>query len=287
VSSFDTIDHGWLLRFLEHRVADNRVLRLIRKWLGAGVIEDGTWTECVEGTPQGASVSTLLANVYLHYVFDLWVQQWRRRNAHGDVVVTRFADDFVVGFEYRRDARRFLADLRSRFAKFGLELHADKTRLIEFGRFAADRRRMGGKGKPETFEFLGFTHICAKTRDGRFKLARITSKKRMRAKLREVKTELRHRRHLPIPEQGRWLASVVRGHLAYYAVPDNALTVRAFRARVIWHWRKALRHRSQRTNLTWKRMFRLANRWLPVARITHPRPTARLDARTQGRSPVR
>jgi RNA-directed DNA polymerase len=171
--------------------------------LGAGVIEDGTWTECDEGTPQGASVSTLLANVYLHYVFDLWVHQWRRRNADGDVLVTRFADDFVVGFEYRSDARRFLADLRGRFAKFGLELHADKTRLIEFGRFAADRRRMGGKGKPETFEFLGFTHICAKTRDGRFKLARITSKKRMRVKLREVKTELRRRRHLPIPEQGR------------------------------------------------------------------------------------
>jgi RNA-directed DNA polymerase len=284
---FDTIDHGWLLRLLEHRIADKRVLRLIRKWLGAGVIEDGTWTACDEGTPQGASVSTLLANVYLHYVLDLWVHQWRGRNAHGDVVVTRFADDFVVGFEYRSDARRFLADLRGRFAKFGLELHADKTRLIEFGRFAADRRRMGGKGKPETFEFLGFTHICAKTRDGRFKLARITSKKRMRVKLRELKTELRRRRHLPVPEQGRWLASVVRGHVAYYAVPDNAPTVRAFRARVIWHWRKALRHRSQRTNLTWKRMFRLANRWLPFARITHPRPTVRFDARTQGRSPVR
>jgi RNA-directed DNA polymerase len=284
---FDTIDHGWLLRFLEHRIADKRVLRLIQKWLSAGVIEDGTWTACDEGTPQGASVSTLLANVYLHYVFDLWVRQWRRRNVRYGMVVVRFADDFVVGFEHRRDARRFLADLRERFAEFGLELHAEKTRLIEFGRFAADRRRMGGQGKPETFEFLGFTHICATTRDGRFKLARITSKKRMRVKLREVKTELRRRRHLPIPEQGRWLASVVRGHLAYYAVPDNALTVRAFRARVIWHWRKALRHRSQRTNLTWKRMFRLANRWLPFARIMHPRPTVRFDARTQGRSPVR
>src|SRR3954464_2170918 len=284
---FDTIDHGWLLRFLEHRIADQRVLRLVQKWLSAGVIEDGTWTACDEGTPQGASVLTLLANVYLHYVFDLWVRQCRRRNVRYDVVVVRFADDFVVGFEHRRDARRFLADLRERFAKFGLELHSEKTRLIEFGRFAADRRRMGGQGKPETFEFLGFTHICATTRDGRFKLARITSKKRMRVKLREVKTELRRRRHLPIPEQGRWLASVVRGHLAYYAVPDNALTVRAFRARVIWHWRKALRHRSQRSNLTWKRMFRLANRWLPFARITHPRPTVRFDARTQGRSPVR
>src|SRR3954471_13089909 len=226
---FDTIDHGWLLRFLEHRIADNRILRLIRKWLGAGVIEDGTWAQCDVGTPQGASISTLLANVYLHYVFDLWVHQWRRRHASGHMVVTRFADDFVVGFEFRREARWFLADLRERFAKFGLDLHPEKTRLIEFGRFAADRRRMRGR-KPETFEFLGFTHICAKTRDGRFKLARLTSKKRMRAKLRELKTELRRRRHLPIPEQGRWLASVVRGHLAYYAVPDNAPTVRAFRA---------------------------------------------------------
>jgi RNA-directed DNA polymerase len=284
---FDAIDHGWLLRFLEHRIADKRILRLIRKWLGAGVIEDGTWAQCDDGTPQGASISTLLANVYLHYVFDLWVHQWRRRKARGDTVVTRFADDFVVGFEYRRDARWFLAELRERFARFGLELHVEKTRLIEFGRFAADRRRMSGKGKPETFEFLGFTHICAKTRDGRFKLARITSKKRMRAKLREIKIELRRRRHLPIAEQGRWLGSVMRGHHAYYAVPDNALTVRAFRARVIWHWRKALRHRSQRSNLTWKRMFRLANRWFPNAPLKHPRPTVRFDARTQGRSPVR
>jgi RNA-directed DNA polymerase len=284
---FDTIDHGWLLRFLEHRIADKRVLRLIRKWLGAGVIENGTWARCDEGTPQGASISTLLANVYLHYVFDLWVHQWRRRHASGHVVVTRFADDFVVGFEFRREARWLLADLRERFARFGLELHAEKTRLIEFGRFAADRRRTQRHGKPETFDFLGFTHICARTRDGRFKLARITSKKRMRAKLREVKTELRRRRHLPIAEQGRWLGSVMRGHHAYYAVPDNALTVRAFRSRVIWHWRKALRHRSQRTNLTWKRMFRLANRWFPNAPLKHPRPTARFDARTQGRSPVR
>jgi RNA-directed DNA polymerase len=283
---FDTIDHEWLLRFLEHRIADKRVLRLIRKWLGAGIIEDGTWAECDEGTPQGASISTLLANVYLHYVFDLWVHRWRRRKARGHMVVTRFADDFVVGFEFRRDARWLLAELRERFARFGLELHGEKTRLIEFGRFAADRRGMRGR-KPETFEFLGFTHICAKTRDGRFKLMRITSKKRMRAKLREVKTELRRRRHLPIPEQGRWLASVVRGHFAYYAVPDNSLALRSFRARVIWHWRKALRHRSQRTRLTWKRMFRIANRWLPFDHVLHPRPTVRFDARTQGRSPVR
>ena len=283
---FDTIDHGWLLRFIEHRIADRRILRLIQKWLSAGVIEDGTWTACDEGTPQGASISTLLANVYLHYVFDLWVHQWRRRNARGHIVVTRFADDFVMGFEFRREARWFLAELRERFARFGLDLHPDKTRLIEFGRFAADRRGMRGR-KPETFEFLGFTHVCAKTRDGRFKLTRITSKKRMQAKLREVKTELRRRRHQPITEQGRWLASVVRGHCAYYAVPDNSRAIIAFRSRIIWHWRKALRHRSQRTNLTWKRMFRLANRWLPFARIMHPRPTDRFDARTQGRSPVR
>ena len=208
---FTSLDWSWLLKFLEHRIADRRVLRLIQKWLSAGVIENGERSETVEGTAQGASVSPLLANVYLHYVLDLWAHQWRRRHAHGEVIIVRFADDYIVGFEHQEDAERFLHDLRERFAKFALELHPEKTRLIEFGRFAAERRQARGLGKPETFEFLGFTHICAKTRNGRFTLKRVTSKKRMRAKLSEVKAELMQRRHLPVPEQGQWLASVVRG----------------------------------------------------------------------------
>jgi RNA-directed DNA polymerase len=281
VSDFFTkLDHVWLKKFLEHRIADRRVLRLIDKWLGAGVIEDGSWSETTEGAPQGASVSPLLANVYLHYVFDRWVRQWRRRQAHGDMVVTRFADDFVVGFEHLGDAKQFLRDLRERFAKFNLELHPDKTRLIEFGRFAAERRSARGLGKPETFDFLGFTHICGKTRDGRFWLRRITIAKRMRAKLKGLKIELMRRRHLPLPEQGRWLASVVRGHSAYYAVPGNIDAVTAFRDAVRRLWLRALRRRSQRHRLTWERMGRLTSRWLPPARIVHPYPEVRFDART-------
>jgi group II intron reverse transcriptase/maturase len=216
---FTKLDHAWLQKFLEHRIADRRVLRLIQKWVNAGVIEDENWTETLEGAPQGASASPLLANVYLHYVFDRWARQWRRQHARGDMVVTRFADDFVVGFEHLGDAKQFERDLRSRFAKFNLELHPEKTRLIQFGRFAAQNRAERGLGKPETFDFLGFTHFCGKTKDGRFWLRRITIAKRMRAKLRALKEELLRRRHLPIPVQGRWLASVVRGHLAYYAVP--------------------------------------------------------------------
>jgi RNA-directed DNA polymerase len=284
---FTGLDHGWLEKFLEHRIADRRMLRLIRKWLKAGVIENGVRSESVEGTPQGASASPLLANVYLHYVFDLWAERWRRRQARGDVIVVRFADDYIVGFEHHRDAQRFLADLRDRFAKFALELHPDKTRLIEFGRFAAERRRARGLGKPKTFDFLGFTHICAKERSGRFTLKRVTDSKRMRAKLRQVKQELARRRHQPVPEQGRWLASVVRGHLAYHAVPGNSVAVRAFRTQASRHWCAELRRRGQRHRLDWKRMDRLATRWLPPARITHPFPGARFDARTQGRSPVR
>jgi len=219
---FSSLDHRWPGRFLEHRIADRRVLRLIQKWLAAGVVEKGSWTACEEGVPQGASVSPLLANVYAHYVLDLWAHQWRTRHARGDVVIARFADDFVVGFEHRQDAERFWADLRERLAKFGLELNAEKTRLIRFGRFAAQQRRERGLGKPETFSFLGFAHICAESRNGRFKLKRTTDSKRVRAKLRAVKDELRWRRHLPIPEQGHWLASVLRGHYNYYAVPDNS-----------------------------------------------------------------
>ncbi|MHB1734646.1 MAG: reverse transcriptase domain-containing protein, partial [Ferrimicrobium acidiphilum] len=284
---FTSLDHGWLEKFLEHRIADKRVLRLIHKWVNAGVIEDGNRSETVLGTSQGASASPLLANVYLHYVLDRWVRQWRRQHAHGDVVIVRFADDFVAGFEHQSDARQFLSDLRERFAKFALELHPDKTRLIEFGRFAARNRAARGIGKPEMFDFLGFTHICAKNKSGRFWVKRITVSKRMRAKLHEVKGQLHRRRHLPTPEQGQWLASVVRGHLAYYAVPGNTDAVAAFRTQVTRQWFKALRRRSQRHRLNWVRMDRLATRWLPPVRVMHPFPNVRFSATTQGRSPVR
>ena len=284
---FTSLDQGWLERFLGHRVADRRVLRLIGKWLGAGVIENGTWSKTPEGSPQGASVSPLLANVYLHYVLDLWADWWRRRHARGDMIIVRFADDFIAGFEHLGDARQFLRDLRDRFARFALELHPGKTRLIEFGRFAAARRAARGAGKPETFDFLGFTHICAKTRAGRFQVRRITISKRMRAKLKEVKDQLKQRRHEPVPEQGRWLGSVVRGHMAYYAVPGNIRAVRTFRTQVTRHWRAALQSRSQRGYLNWNRMNRLATRWLPPPRILHPYPDERFHVRTRGRSPVR
>jgi group II intron reverse transcriptase/maturase len=284
---FGRLDQGWLERFLEHRIADKRVLRLIQKWLRAGVIEDGEWSETETGTAQGASVSPLLSNVFLHYVFDLWADQWRRRNARGDVILVRFADDFLAGFEHREDAERFLADLRDRFAGFGLELHPEKTRLIEFGRFAARNRERRGDRKPETFEFLGFTHACATDRRGWFKLKRSTSKKKMRAKLKSVKTEMRRRMHHPIPDQGRWLARVLEGHYNYYAVPDNTEALRGFREAVIRHWRKSLARRSQKGRITWERTARLADRWLPQPRILHPWPNVRFDAKTQGRSPVR
>lgn len=277
---FGQLDRSWLRKFLQHRIADRRVLRLIDKWLAAGVIEDGEWSATEVGSPQGASASPLLANVYLHYVLDLWVDWWRRRHAHGDVIIVRWADDFIVGFEHEEDAQRFLAELRERFTKFGLELHPDKTRLIEFGRHAARNRKARGLGKPETFDFLGFTHICAKTKTGRFWPRRITIAKRMRAKLREVGDQLKRRRHQPIPVQGQWLRSVVAGHLAYYAVPGNINAVGAFRSQVTRHWFKALRRRSQRTRLNWTRMGRIATRWLPKARVMHPFPEARFAART-------
>jgi RNA-directed DNA polymerase len=288
VSDFFTgLDQGWMLRFLELRIADKRVLRLIQKWLRAGVIEDGEWSATEAGTAQGASASPLLSNVFLHYVFDLWADQWRRRHARGDVILVRFADDFLAGFEHREDAERFLADLRGRFAEFGLGLHPEKTRLIEFGRYAARDREARGLRKPETFEFLGLTHICAKDRHGRFKLKRVTSKKKMRAKLKSVKAEMRRRMHLPIPEQARWLAGVLQGHYIYYAVPDNSEALQCFRRQVLRHWRKALGRRSQKGRIPWERMYRLADRWLPKPRILHPWPSVRFDAKTQGRSPVR
>jgi group II intron reverse transcriptase/maturase len=284
---FDTINHEWLMKFIEHRIADKRVLRLIRKWLNAGVMEEGRWTASEEGTPQGATVSPLLANIYLHYVLDLWVQQWRRQNAGGDMVITRWADDFIVGFEHPVNAERFLRELRERFRQFSLELHPEKTRLIEFGRYAAERRGRRGEGKPATFNFLGFTHICGKTREGKFQLERRTIRQRMRAKLKSVKTELRRRWHLSIREQGKWLGSVMRGFFAYHAVPTNYRALRAFRVEVEKHWLRALRRRGQRDRTRWKRLRQLSRRWLPVERIQHPWPDARFDVRTQGGSRVR
>jgi RNA-directed DNA polymerase len=275
---FGQLDRDWLVRFLRHRIADERILRLVSKWLAAGVIEDGSWTDSDRGSPQGASASPLLANVYLHYVLDLWADWWRKHHAHGDVIIVRWADDFIVGFEHQIDAERFLAGLRGRLAKFGLELHPDKTRLIEFGRFAATSRARRGLGKPETFDFLGLTHICAKSKNGRFWLKRITIAKRMRAKLKQVKDQLRQRMHEPIPEQGRWLGSVVRGHMAYYGVPGNLKAVAAFRDQVARHWLKTLRRRSQKTRTDWARMHRITTRWLPPARVMHPFPQARFAA---------
>jgi RNA-directed DNA polymerase len=276
---FDHLDRGWLERFLRHRIADERILRLVMKWLNAGVLEDGQWSDSGEGTPQGGSLSPLLANVYLHYVLDLWIDHWRKTQARGSVIVTRFADDFIVGFQYQDDAERFLGELRGRLAKFALELHPDKTRLIEFGPRAARMRKARGEGKLETFTFLGFRHIARMTRQGRFWVQRITDKKKMAAKLKSVKAELMKRRHLPVPEQGRWLASVIRGHEAYYAVPGNAEAVQAFRYHVTRHWRFALSRRSQKGRVTWERMSRLARRYLPTTRIRHPWPQARFAAK--------
>jgi group II intron reverse transcriptase/maturase len=275
---FGQLDRDWLMRFLRHRIADERILRLVSKWLAAGVIEDGSWTDSDRGSPQGASASPLLANVYLHYVLDLWADWWRKHHAHGDVIIVRWADDFIVGFEHRIDAEKFLAGLRERFAEFGLELHPGKTRLIEFGRFAATSRARRGLGRPETFGFLGFAHICAKSKNGRFWLKRITISKRMRAKLKAVKDQLRQRMHEPIPEQGRWLGSVVRGHMAYYGVPGNLKAVAAFRDQVARHWLKTLRRRSQKTRTDWARMHRITTRWLPPARVMHPFPHERFAA---------
>src|SRR5437016_7736514 len=277
---FEAIDHGWLVKFVEHRIADRRVVRLIQKWLNAGVLEDGTRTRSEEGTPQGGSISPLLANVYLHYAFDLWAQRWRKTQASGDVIVVRYADDFIVGFQHRAEAERFLADLRERFTKFGLELHPEKTRLLEFGPFAAENRRGAGQGKPETFDFLGFTHICGKKRNGRFTVVRQTIRKRLQAKLSEVKAELRRRLHGPIPEVGAWLRAVIIGHLKYYGVPMNRPALFTFCSQVGWLWYRALRRRSQTARPTWDRMRRLIQRWLPPPRITHPYPLRRLGVVT-------
>jgi RNA-directed DNA polymerase len=284
---FDAIDHGWMVKFVEHRIADKRIVRLIQKWLAAGVLEDGRWSNTDEGTPQGATISPLVANIYLHYVFDLWVQQWRKREARGEVIVVRYADDFVMGFQYEADAARFRAALNQRLERFGLEVHPDKTRLIRFGSHAASNRRERGQGKPETFDFLGFTHICGKTRSGKFLLLRRTSKKRMRAKLRAIREDLHRQRHLPVPMQGQNVEAVVRGYFAYHAVPTNIRCLERFRTEIVRAWHHALRRRSQRSRTNWERMKRLATRWVPTPRVLHPYPWDRFDERTRGRSRVR
>ncbi|MBV9287496.1 MAG: group II intron reverse transcriptase/maturase [Hyphomicrobiales bacterium] len=274
-SFFDEVSQDWLIRFVEQRIGDKRIIRLIRKWLKAGILEDGVLTQSDKGTGQGAVISPLLANIYLHYVLDLWAERWRRREAAGDMIVVRYADDFVVGFEHEADARRFLEAMRERLAEFALSLHPDKTRLIEFGRFAAQNREQRGLGKPETFNFLGFTFICGKTRRGKFLIRRKTRRDRMRAKLKAIKQELRRRMHQPIPAQGKWLGQVVRGYFNYFAVPTNGQALSAFRFHVIDLWRRTLRGRSQTDGTTWQRVGRWVNDWLPKPNILHPWPSAR------------
>src|SRR5580692_3437132 len=276
---FDNMNHEWTGKFIEHRVADRRILRLIQKWLKAGVSEDGLWSETDLGTPQGAVVSPLLANVYLHYVFDLWADVWRRKVASGDVIVVRYADDLVMGFQHRTDAERFLKEFRERLAKFGLELHPDKTRLIEFGRFAARDRKLRGERKPETFTFLGFTHYCGQRhKSGTFTVGRITAKKRMVAKLKAIKAELQRRRHDRMAQVGGWLQKVVLGYYQYHAVPGNTTQLRIFKLRVCRLWQSVLVRRSQRAEMRWERFTPVLNRWIPPPRVLHPYPDARFYA---------
>src|SRR2546428_7890877 len=275
---FDNLDKSWLIKFVEHRVADRRILRLIQKWLKAGVMEEGKWSEAKTGSPQGAVISPLLANIYLHYTFDLWVNVWRQKWARGEVVVIRFADDTLAGFQYQTDADHFLENLRERLGKFGLELHPDKTRRIEFGRFAEQNRERRGEGKPETFDFLGFTHISGKNGLGRFMVRRTTIRKRMRAKLREVKQQLRERMHDPVPQTGHWLKSVVQGYFNSYAVPGNLDSLAVFRDRIMGQWCHTLRRRSQKRPISWTRVLALADRWLPQPRVLHPYPADRFAA---------
>jgi RNA-directed DNA polymerase len=274
-SFFDTVNQEWLIRFVEHRIGDRRIIRLIRKWLKAGVMENGVVTVSERGTGQGAVISPLLANIYLHYVLDLWAVRWREREAAGDMIIVRYADDFIVGFQHESDARRFLDEMRERLGKFALTLHPEKTRLIEFGRFAAERRQRRGLGKPETFNFLGFTFICGKTRSGKFQIKRKTRSDRMRAKLKMIKAEMWRRMHQPIPVQGKWLWYVVNGYFNYHAVPTNGRAMHVFRHHITDLWRRTLRRRSQKDRMTWERMTQLANDWLPKPNILHPWPSDR------------
>ena len=285
---FDTIDHGWLEKFVEHRIADRRVLRHIKKWLHAGVLEDRTWREVEGGVPQGGNISPLLANIYLHYALDLWVRWWREKKARGEVIMVRYADDFIIGFQHKEDAEQMHVELQARLKKFDLELSEEKTRLIEFGRFAQPNREERGEGKPETFNFLGFVHICDTTRAGKFCVRRKTMPKKVAAKLKALREELRRRINHRIADVGAWLRMVLTGHYQYYGVPRNYRSMNAFRRRVIELWRKTLRRRGDKKGkITWERMQKLADLWLPPPRIVHPYPNERFDVRTRGRSPVR
>ncbi|MCP5119557.1 MAG: group II intron reverse transcriptase/maturase, partial [bacterium] len=287
-SFFDNIEHDLMIQMVERRIGDRRIVRLIQKWLKAGVMEDGRWYESEEGTPQGSVISPILANLYLHYALDVWTDVWREKVAQGDVIIVRYADDAVLGFQHREDAERFLEQLRERLAKFGLELHPDKTRLIEFGRYAAERRRRRGAGKPETFNFLGFTHICGRSREqGYFTVHRKTIGKRMAGKLKEIRQQLRRQRHDPTGETVRWLNSVVRGYFQYHAVPGNEQRLRAFRKDVLRGWLWALRRRSQRSRWTWERFLEWLGVLLPEVKVLHPYPDVRFAARIQGRNRVR
>ena len=288
-SFFDTIDHGWMQKFIEHRIGDRRMVRLLMKWLHAGVMEDGELREVQEGTPQGGSISPLLANVYLHYALDLWANQWRKRHARGEVYIVRYADDFVMTFQYEQDARAMREALASRLAKFGLELHPDKTRVLRFGRFARQDAGQDGRTRPETFDFLGFTHIAGMSREGAFQLHRRTSRKKRNAKLASLDDEMRERRHEPVPEQFAWLSSVLRGHYGYYGVPTNYRALHQFRERVRARWHRQLQRRSQRAPWTDQRRRAFDVRFtLPTPRITHPWPfLPRRSPSTRGGSPVR
>jgi group II intron reverse transcriptase/maturase len=284
-SFFDSVSQKWMACFLEHRIGDKRIIRLIQKWLKAGVLEDGIVTVSEEGTGQGSVISPLLANIYLHYVFDLWVERYRRRETQGDMIVVRYADDLVAGFEHESEANRFLDALKARFEKFALSLHPEKTRIVEFGRHAADGRKRRGLGKPETFNFLGFTFICGRSRAGEFQLRRKSRRDRTRAKLKEIKKELRLRRHESIPEQGAWLKQVITGFFNYHAVPTNYRALSGFREHVLDLWRRTLRRRSQKDKFTWERITKLADDWLPKPRILHPWPSVRFAVKHPRRAP--
>lgn len=285
---FDRVDHSWMLRFLQHRVGDPRIVRLVRQWLEVGHLDDaGRRVRAMQGTPQGAVISPLLANIYLHYVFDLWVNQWRKRHATGEVIVVRYADDSVLGFQHRDEAVALVQQLETRLAKFGLALHPRKTRLLRFGRFAIRDARAAGEGKPGSFDFLGFTHLCSYNRLGRFVVRRRTMRKRRVAQLKRIKSALRRRLHDPIPRTGAWLQRVVQGHINYYGVPTNSQVVSGFCYEVRRSWYRSLCRRSQRKRLNWQRFGRIADYWLPPPRVVHPYPQQRFDANTRGRSRMR